>query len=259
MEYRVVCERLDALEVQGWSRKVFAEADGYPLFMLQYSAPAPRPRLLIAAGIHGEEPAGVLGLLDWLERRAGAFIEAVDFTVFPCLNPWGFERGIRYDPAGRDLNREFNSPKHPAVAGFCAAVAGLRFDLFMDLHEDCDFYGMYLYEVAAGAQDTGASEPTLGRRILDACRSLVQLSDGEDTGGIATQDGMIAPPVTRDDLAEWDQWPIALYAYAHHTDHVVTIETPGKQPLELRRILHGKALDLACEHVIGRGRGSAQV
>lgn len=253
MDYDALSRRIEALAARGWKKSRFAEADGYPLFMLERSAssrgPAP-PSLLIDAGIHGEEPASVLGLLDWLETRADRWAGSIDFAVFPCLNPWGFERGIRYDPRGRDLNRQFNKPVHPAVAGFCSAVSGRRFDLFMDLHEDCDFYGMYLYETL-DTMEQSAAGATLGRTILDACRMLAPLSDGDDLGGICTHDGMVQAAITRAEIETWEEWPIALYAFVEHTHHVVTVETPGKQPLELRRALHGIALDKACEHLAG--------
>ena len=282
IDYDAVCRRIDALAGRGWEKRLVTEADGYPVFMLERKASPregrARPSLLIDAGIHGEEPAGVLGLLDWLEKSAEQWAPAIDFTVFPCLNPWGIERGLRFDPRGRDLNREFNNPVHPAVASFCRAVSDRRFDLFMDLHEDCDFFGMYLYEVAEpkasgldgeGSGPSGADSftpdrtaagrassrrapgrPTLGRAILDTCRRLVPLSDGDDVGGITTRNGMVAGSLTRDEIEAWDQWPIALYAFVKHTDHVVTVETPGKQPLELRRTLHGIALDIACRRLV---------
>ena len=251
-DYDKVVKRIDGLAERGWFKDFLAEADGYPLFKLENGPKVDRrlerPTLLIDAGIHGEEPAGVLGLLDWLETSADRWLSKIDFTVFPCLNPWGFERGIRYDPRGKDLNREFNNPVHPAVVSFCDAIAGRRFDLLLDLHEDCDFHGMYLFEVLVESA-TRSATPTLGRTILDACRDFVPLSDGEDIGGLSTQDGMVAGSITREELDDWDEWPIALYAFVHHTDAVVTVETPGKQPLDLRRRLHGLALDIVCERL----------
>lgn len=258
MDYQVVYAGVDALVDRGWSKKVLAMADGYPVFLLEHRATDPnptRPSLLIDAGIHGEEPGSVIGLFHWLQHHADRWLGAIDFTVFPCLNPWGFERGIRYDPRNRDLNREFNNPLHPAVVGFCKAIEGRRFELFMDLHEDCDFYGTYLYEVVeAGRTDRvpGAAELTLGRRILDACQSIAPLSHGEEVGELITDAGMLAAPLAREELDAWDEWPIALYAYVHHTDHVVTVETPGKQPLETRSDVHARALDVACGHLIDR-------
>lgn len=252
MDYGLVRTCVDKLASLGWTRQAVAEADGYPIYKLERRPGAGHqtsPSLLIAAGIHGEEPAAVLGLIDWLNRHAAQWTDRLALTVFPCLNPWGFERGIRYDPKGNDLNRQFDRPTHPAVAAFCREVAGMRFDLFMDMHEDCDFHRMYLYEVADGLARDGAA-PTLGRRILETCSRSVELSDGEEVGELLTNRGIVSGALTREELRAWDSLPIALYAFLHHTDQVITVETPGMRPVKLRSELHVTALEVACAALI---------
>lgn len=90
---------------------------------------APR-RVLLSAGIHGDELAGVEALCEWLETRAYVkFLERWDITMLPCINPWGYEYGTRENSSGQDLNREFKSSHPPQEVLFVQSVLQQRFDL----------------------------------------------------------------------------------------------------------------------------------
>lgn len=250
MDYRLVQEAMARLARSGWRVDILGTADGYPVYAAESprehrTAGEVRPRLMIDAGIHGEEPAAVVGLLQWLEGPGRGWQEKIDLTVFPCINPWGIVRGIREGPHGRDLNREFDNPAHPYVAWTVRALEGRRFDLVMDMHEDCDFTAMYLYELLGAAPNQG---PSLGRRILDLCSSRVDLANDGDVGPVPPRDGLIAVDFPRAER-ELEGDPIALYLYKRHADHVVTVETPGKLDLDLRASLHVDALDEACRYL----------
>lgn len=248
MNYRSVVETLKRAAQRGWQLRPLGFADGYPLYALQRSprsaAGERPPSLLIAAGIHGEEPAAVIGLLRWLDERAEAWTKRIQFTIAPCLNPWGFVRGLRHGSHGKDLNREFDNPSHPAVIAFRTLVTGRRYDLFLDLHEDCDFDTMYLYELASSRPPAGV--PSLGRRILAQAAPDVRLSHGDAVGPFVTQEGMIAGELTPAAARSRTGAPIALYVYGHHSAHVVTVETPGLLPLAVRAELHVRALEEGC-------------
>lgn len=281
MDYQLVKDTVDQLSQRGWASFEIAQADGYPIFRLSSEPDSPggspgespvgspaagaprdgaapaataRPVLLIAAGIHGEEPGGVVGLCRWLLECSDRWMDRLRFVVFPCLNPWGFERGIRFAADGKDLNRQFHAPEHPSVAAFCRYLEASpeRFPLFMDLHEDCDFEAMYLYEVIdAPSRRSGA--PTLGRRILERARRSVALYSGtvED---LEAQDGMIrVDALERQKAREFRGAPIALFAYAHGIPHVVTVETPGRLALDVRASLQVEALEEACGYLLEGG------
>ena len=44
-------------------------------------------------GVHGDEPAGYVSVLEFLEQRRWADYPAIGFSVFPCLNPTGCALG----------------------------------------------------------------------------------------------------------------------------------------------------------------------
>lgn len=65
-------------------------------------------RVLITAGFHGEEPAGPLTLATHFEKIAAyAAKKKVGLTVFPCINPSGFEAGTRYNASQEKPNNDF--------------------------------------------------------------------------------------------------------------------------------------------------------
>ena len=74
----------------------------YPLPRLASPAPLPGgPLLLLTAGIHGDERAGPLSILEHLEAIARRARErGVGLIVYPLCNPSGFEAGTRYNIDG---------------------------------------------------------------------------------------------------------------------------------------------------------------
>ncbi|MBK7859969.1 MAG: succinylglutamate desuccinylase/aspartoacylase family protein [Archangiaceae bacterium] len=79
-----------------------------------------KKRLLLTAGFHGEEPAGPMTLGAHFPRIAAyARKRGVGLTVFPCVNPSGFELGTRYNASVERPNNDFlrYRLKHRAVVG----------------------------------------------------------------------------------------------------------------------------------------------
>ena len=76
----------------------------YPL--LRAETPGQR-RLLITAGFHGDETAGPLTLVEYFEEIvAYANARGVGLTVYPSLNPSGFEDHTRYNRGGEAPNND---------------------------------------------------------------------------------------------------------------------------------------------------------
>src|SRR3989344_24289 len=64
----------------------------YPLFCITFgdSRNTELKDVLISAGIHGEEPAGVYALLKFLKEDISDFVADYRFLIFPCINPLEF-------------------------------------------------------------------------------------------------------------------------------------------------------------------------
>lgn len=150
-----------------------------PLYALKVPA-RPRPgqgqaplRVLVTAGLHGNETVGPAAALLLVERalRDAGLRSRVELTVLPLLN----HLGSRYTPTGRDLNRSFvPRSRLPAVRAVKAQIAAGRFDLAVDLHASVRGDGFFLI-------GSGAGSAALARRALAALPSGLLLDAPPDS------------------------------------------------------------------------------
>ncbi len=122
----------------------------YPMHLVQLGEPGPyKLRVVISAGIHGDEPAGVEAALRFIEHNVAnpSLLSHYHFVIFPCDNPYGWERGTRENSQGRDLNRQFRIRQpSPEIELISLGLEGKQADLVYEMHEDYDSPGFYLYE-----------------------------------------------------------------------------------------------------------------
>jgi predicted deacylase len=125
---------------------------------------ASRPRVAIAAGVHGDEPAGAWALLQLVER--GELAPEFSYRIWPCTNPSGFRAQTRANADGIDVNRTFGGKgDSPESSAIIAANRGITFALSIDLHEDCDATGFYCYDYARGTLGASAVAAVEARRF----------------------------------------------------------------------------------------------
>lgn len=198
-------------------------------------------RVMIAAGIHGDEPAGVEAAARFIEtaRDDAALLSRFSFTIFPCNNPTGFELGTRENANGVDLNREFAARRpQPEVEIITGALEGLCFDLVFEMHEDVDSPGLYLYELVDNAKDH------LGERIVGAAERVgCPINTSRRIEGMSARDGIIRRNVIR---FRKTRLPQAIYTYRTCGGHVITLEPPASVlSFEQRVQVELAALDVA--------------
>ena len=220
----------------GFRVERFGEVPGCPLLALTKRKPGPRPRIYLSAGIHGDEPAPPLALLELLE--SGVFDTRAVWFICPLLNPLGFTRGTRENADGLDLNRDY---KHLRSAEIQAHRRWLQrqpnFDLTFCVHEDWESKGFYLYELNP-QQRASLAEP-----MIEAVERVCPIETASVIDGRATTTRGIIRPVS-DPLLR-DQWPEAIYLRAHHTSLGYTIESPSALPLPQRIASHRAAIETA--------------
>jgi hypothetical protein len=106
----------------------------------------PPLKLAIFAGLHGDEPAGVHALIDFLRfMEDNPFLgRAFHLYIYPLCNPTGYEDGTREARSGKDLNREFwrDSPE-PEVTILERELAARSFHGIIALHSDDTSDGLY--------------------------------------------------------------------------------------------------------------------
>lgn len=211
----------------------------YPLIKIVIGQGNPR-RILISGGIHGDEPAGVETLCAFLENKLYKdFLDDWEFTILPCINPSGFEAGTRNNQDDIDLNRMFKEATVPREVDFVKTVLDQPYDLDLELHEDIDSPGYYLYQ-----KDQATELSSLGRVILDRVELIHPLNLAEVIEEMPADRGLLGR-LSEPDEMEW--WPMALYAYSQGCGHVFTLETSPALPMEVRVKAHLLAIQTALE------------
>ncbi len=214
-----------AARAQGFRVDRFGEAEGVPLLGLSRRTPGVKPRIYLSAGIHGDEPAPPLALLDWLER--GWFDDRAVWFLCPLLNPTGLARGTRHNADDVDLNRDFKSPRTAEIRAHIAWLGRQpSFDLAICLHEDWEATGFYLYELNA------LGLPSPARAMLEAVSSVCPIEPAIIIDGRPTDEPGIIRPVA-DPLLR-DTWPESIYLRHNHARLGYTIESPTARPLPQR-------------------------
>ena len=215
----------------------------YPLIKIVVGKGNPK-RILISGGIHGDEPAGVETICAFLENRLYKnFLDDWEFTLLPCINPSGFEAGTRNNLDDIDLNRMFKEATVPQEVDFIKTILDQPYDLDLELHEDIDSPGYYLYQ-----KDQSTELSSLGRVILDRVESIHPLNLAEEIEEMQADRGLISR-LSEPEEMEW--WPMALYAYSRGCGHVFTLETSPTLPMAVRVNAHLLAIQTALEQMDG--------
>ena len=220
----VLRDSLRAAQNSGWQLDWLPVAPGFNLAAVRRIVPAPRHRLYLSAGIHGDEPAGPLAVRQLLQENR--WPGQVDVWLCPCLNPRGFELNRRENAEGIDLNRDY---RHLEAAEVRAHIAWLQpqpdFDLTLCLHEDWEAHGFYLYEL------NPQHRPSYSRKMIDTVTKVCPIDPSPEIEGRAAQGGIINPDISPDSRP---QWPEAFYLLQNKTKQSYTLEAPSDFPLATR-------------------------
>lgn len=179
------CLRADALSV--WESQ--GETLWLPRFRFQRTQVVKeRHRVGIFAGIHGDEPAGILGLMDFIREldenpEIGRHYE---LYLYPVCNPGGYLAGTRTSLSGRDLNREFwQGSQEKEVQLLERELLARQFDGIIALHSDDTSPGFYGF----------ARGDVLARQLLAPALNAAAVAQPRDTrpfiDGFRAVNGMI--------------------------------------------------------------------
>ena len=145
-------------------------------------------RLGIFAAIHGDEPAGALGLVQFLLELAALPEWAAGYQIhaYPVCNPTGFEDNTRFSRRGKDLNREFwkTSPE-PEVQILEEELATQHFAGLIQLHADDTSDGLY------GFVRGHTLTENLLRPALAEAGKILPRNTNPAIDGFAARDGII--------------------------------------------------------------------
>jgi len=166
-------------------------SQNYALLRFVFRGPATTTlpiRMGLFALLHGDEPAGALGLQHFLAALVGdpAPARGYELTFYPLCNPTGYEDGTRCNRAGRDLNREFwRDSAQPEIKILEEELRTQHFDGIIALHADDTSDGLYGY-----TQGRVLNEALLGP-ALRASAHVLPVNRGSVIDGFPAEAGLI--------------------------------------------------------------------
>jgi protein MpaA len=217
---------------------VISDEGGYDVFAFENQLAVPRCQaggLYVSAGVHGDECAPPWALLQWAEAEP-EILKSQPVVIFPCLNPHGFVENVRHDHTGMDLNRNFQDDKVPLIGKWQDFLEDREFSLAVNLHEDYDALGVYLYEIVRTS--------SRGDELLSACSELIPRETASTVDGSEFKNGLLSHEtddlelqrVIDEDLE--GGCPESIWLAMHHATDSFNFESPSEMALELRIAAH---------------------
>jgi len=212
----------------GWTSEIFHESGEFKWLALhrkpEIRSQKSEVRIYISTGIHGDEPAGPLAALRFLQENN--WPPDAEIFLLPCLNPVGFTLNKRENAEGIDLNRDYRNPQ---AAETRAHIAWLerqpKFDLYLCLHEDWESHGFYLYE------QNPDNNPSFAEKMIEAVQKVCPIDLSEIIEDRAAKSGIVRPNISPQ---ERPLWPEALYLIMQKSRQGYTLESPSDFPLATR-------------------------
>lgn len=228
-----------AAESAGFVKTTLVETEAGPVCAWERQADG--PRIYLSAGMHGDEPAGPLALLEMM--RTNFFSDNIDWAICPALNPTGLAKNQRENASGRDMNRDYLQRSCPETAAHVEWLEQARKpDLFLSLHEDWESDGFYFYEI-----NLGKDVPERARHILQAVeRWFLPEASRIIDDHIPRERGWIFHEANPDVP---EGWPEAIYIAKQGCPLSFTFETPSKHRLEDRVAAHIAASKTAIDQM----------
>jgi protein MpaA len=217
--------------------------DHFPVFEIRTLCQGKErlPNLYISAGIHGDEPASSWGLLCWAEKNL-KLLDKVSAILYPCLNPWGMVNNTRSNQSGEDMNRIWDDPDSVLMRAILPRLDGLSFDLSINLHEDYDAHGIYLYEPYIGGHND-----LMASKVLHAGEKFLPIDVRKRIEGRICKQGIIRPRLSN---LPKDGVPEAIYLVRNHGRRHFTIETPSEESFGQRVKAQQRMIECAIQQII---------
>lgn len=207
--------------------------------------------ILITAGVHGSEPAGVFALEEILQELPYA---KKNIWIIPCVNKYGFIFNDRADKDGEDLNRHFNiKTDNKTVKPLVNYLKNInkRFQVTLDLHETTNedvrygaFKGLFnpripMNDGAFLYQTVNNGNYDIAKNIIDNLKkSDVKLTSLDNIWEEPCINHTVTYPEARVSLIFSAKDTLEDFCAEYLTDNAITAETMAYEPLEERIEAH---------------------
>jgi hypothetical protein len=225
-DYKLLIKKWRALvRKNGWKIKKIAESADMPIYEVFSGKEDSGNLVYISAGIHGDEPASVWALYSWFEMQSESHNE-LSFMIFPCLNPFGLINNIRFDSDGDDLNRSWGSTEKSLISQIIERTKPFSFSMAINLHEDYDANGIYLYESLDGKM-----RDDLALQILTSGSKYIPVDSRKKIEGRWSKNGIIRPSPSS---LPKEGLPEAAFLQRGKAKRTLVLETPSEYDLRQR-------------------------
>lgn len=203
-----------------------------------------KPTVLLSAGMHGDEPAGIHAVIRFVTQEMHRYTDRFNFLALPCLNPSGFAAGMHNTESGLNFNDVFGKQSEDAVVRAVEEMLkpiAPTVTLALDLHEDNSHVpseeelpdghhseGCYVYETISSGET---------HRIAQRVFEVLELSDICQSSTIHKErnnKGVIDHVVNGSKVLGSLDW----FLKKNGAQHVLTVETPAAWPIEKRIQTH---------------------
>lgn len=240
----------------------------YPLYCIRYTVKhSNSPLVYVSAGIHGDEPAGVECAVRLIEQLSDNqrykywdfLIDTYNLIISPCDNPYGYERDIRENSVGLDLNRMFETPRQVKETEFIVeslersqqqkdisnddGSKQFAITLALDLHEDMDSTGFYLWERRK------SYHTPIGDAIINKINSVCSINRTPIIEGHHNDNGVI----TLLDQITSKGWTRGRYLAEYEDTPCLILETPTRLTWDTRITTHMMAVQTAIDLLLETG------
>lgn len=234
--HKLIYELDQALCSAGAEREQLTEVEGYAISGYQLKRPDAKRVVYLSSGMHGDEPAGPLALLELV--REGILDEEVSWVICPVINPTGLKNGTRENSQGLDLNRDYLKKESKEISAHSAWLDSVSVDFAISLHEDWESTGFYFYEI-----NQVEDRPPRYQRIVEAVESIMPM---EPEGVIDDHEVRKAGWIYHENKPdEPELWPEAIYLAMGGCPLSFTFETPSSLVLVNRIDAHKSAVRAA--------------
>lgn len=202
---------------RGFRGEVLLDTEDGPL--MAWEKLGSGPPIYLSAGIHGDEPAGPLAVLEMMER--GEFSEDFHWMICPALNPGGLATQTRENRKGKDLNRDYLLQETLEVAAHVRWLERRPVpELFVSMHEDWESTGFYFYEI-----NCGKDRPEVAEAIFAATSEIMPIEPERVIDEHETRSPGWIFHCADADMPEF--WPEAIYLAKRGCPLSFTLETPS--------------------------------
>jgi protein MpaA len=209
-------------QLNGWQREP-AKNKSNDFFAYKRTSTSAQKRVYISAGIHGNEPAGPMAILEMLKDNA--WPEGMDVFLCPCLNPKGLVSNTRENELGIDQNLDYREPQAPATKLHIDWLNHApNFDVALCLHENWEATGVFLYETNVGGQ-------SFARKIIMRVAEVCSIDRSPEIRGQPAQNGVV---LRLEDAETKPQWSEANFLLGQKTRLIYTLVTPSNRSLSMR-------------------------